>query len=406
MRAGELYEQYRIAHRERQHTRHEVRITSTEQELRRTELQCLAVHNELLGHLNELPSIELAVGDRGRQGALWREHQELDAKRQDLEQRLDKLLGIERHLRAGETPTGQELLDAWRAAEAAVAETGKAWQASLVRGRALRSRRGVGEDAGAYDAYREAIARRDALRLPVVRGIRIHHLDGRREAPSRGARAAARQSQGTTRALTSCTEPTKSACAARPCSTKWLPGSRRTCIHSRRRRQSASRRCRPLRGRLARLGGLQGRARPGAQSSKVYKGEADDRGRRCLRCLPSGWHRVSACPAAGADRAAGSRACSSRAGLREAHAELFRRLTDPRRRRRALTDSGEEGLWRGERDSRPSAGQMERELDGLLGVRAALGGLGAAAALPDDVELGRQWHAAEDAVTKAAVRMG
>ena len=39
---GELYEQYRIAHRERQHTRHEVRITSTEQELRRTELQCLA----------------------------------------------------------------------------------------------------------------------------------------------------------------------------------------------------------------------------------------------------------------------------------------------------------------------------------------------------------------------------
>ena len=72
---------------------------------------------------------------------------------------------------------------------AAVAETGRAWQASLAQGDALRSRRGVGEDADAYDAYREAIARRDALRLPVVRGL--SHLSARccRETPSRGARS-------------------------------------------------------------------------------------------------------------------------------------------------------------------------------------------------------------------------
>jgi phage/plasmid primase-like uncharacterized protein len=172
---GELYEEMRITFRERQHSRHEYRITRTEEELLRVERQCSQAHRDLLPHLSELSSIEQAVCDRGSGGGLWRCHQELDAERQQLEERLDKLLRVKRTLQTPEIPTGEELLRQWQAAEDSVARATSEWQGAQGHER-RQARLGVGDHAEAYDAYRAALARRDALRLPVVRGFRTYEL--------------------------------------------------------------------------------------------------------------------------------------------------------------------------------------------------------------------------------------
>lgn len=178
---SELYQRYRVTLAERQHSRREYRIERTEKELSKLENRYAAAHRRLTGTFGTRSQVERAICEKGKEGRLWLQHAALDRKRKRLEKRLDKLLRVNRDEPRGvaqeaAAARGTELGRKWFSAENALHAAADAWKKVPALER-RRARIGFGEHADTYDAYRCALATRDAFREPLVSDVRTRNLD-------------------------------------------------------------------------------------------------------------------------------------------------------------------------------------------------------------------------------------